>query len=92
MKVWIMYQGHDGSGELSLGGIFSTRELARAACTDYRDQIWEETLDVVLGREPSHAEEIEFPAWGSSGLVWKRSTEKYYDMGSGDEVPQASDE
>lgn len=55
-KVWILAQVKNAeSGDWELGGVFSTRDLAIAACVDPYDGIWEETLDRVYPRgEPEY--------------------------------------
>lgn len=85
-SVWIMFQDNNEAPEedLGVGGIFTSRKLARAACMNTFDQIWEEELDVILPREDSYADYIEFPCWGENGLYALSNglDITFYDMGT----------
>lgn len=62
--VWVLCQDIPDEDRWELGGVFSTRDQARAACVDDTDQIWEETLDVVLPRETCYPDYVEWPLLG----------------------------
>ena len=74
--LYVRYQdiGEPGEPELTFGGAFLTRELARTACTKPADQVSEEDREYV-----------EFPAWGTDGAYWLDNG-KYYDMSTHAEV------
>lgn len=50
--VWVLAHVKDpAAGGWDLGGIFTSREKALAACAHPEDGIWEETLDKAYSRE-----------------------------------------
>lgn len=64
--VWIVAQVKDPEiGQWELGGVFSTKEKAIAACIDPDDGIWKETLDRAYPRETSIAP-TEYPLRASA--------------------------
>lgn len=59
MKVWVMaqikgYTGEEHGWKWELGGIFTTKEKAIAACVDQNDCIWEDPVDVAFSRETEY--------------------------------------
>ena len=67
MQLWIVAQVKSFTAEgwaqdWDLGGVFSTEEKARAACSGPGDAMWPVTLDEFLGRETVEPPGVAYPA------------------------------
>jgi len=65
--VWVVAQNKtfDDAGwavDWELGGVFTTEEAARAACTVPTDAMWPVALDTPIGRETIAPPGITYPA------------------------------
>lgn len=68
VKVWILAHVKDvETGDWELGGVFTTRELAIAACVHPYDGIWEETLDRAYPRDETEYAPTFYPLRGIVG-------------------------
>lgn len=66
MQLWIVAQvkTFDDQGwalDWDLGGVFSSEDMARAACTGPSDAVWSVTLDESLGRDRVEPPGISYP-------------------------------
>jgi hypothetical protein len=66
MQLWIVAQikSFDSKGwalDWDLGGVFSSEDKARAACTGPSDAVWPVTLDEFLGRDRVEPPGISYP-------------------------------
>lgn len=66
-KVWIVAQikATDAEGWATgwdLGGVFTSEQKARDACSEPTDAMWSVTLDEPLGRETIEPPGISYPA------------------------------
>ncbi|HCA86365.1 MAG TPA: hypothetical protein DEQ61_13195 [Streptomyces sp.] len=67
VELWVVAQikSFDAEGwalDWDLGGVFSTEDKARAACSEPRDAMWPVTLDTFLGRETVEPPDVVYPA------------------------------
>lgn len=66
-KVWVVAQvkATDADGwatDWDLGGIYTSEDKARAACTEPGDAMWEVPLDQNLGRDTVQPPGLTYPA------------------------------
>lgn len=61
-NVWIVAQVKDrDTGDWELGGVFTTREKAVAACQHPDDAVWQETVDKPYPRDTSVPRDVFYP-------------------------------
>lgn len=67
MQLWIMGQTKSPDGSVwELGGVFSSREKAVAACLERTDCVFPATVDEVYGRKTEDAPGCFYPLGGTN--------------------------